>query len=111
MNSYRWSVRLTPAHREQQAGNHESKGDGVVPRTQISKELDVAGGELEHQQPGQADQHQAAEQNHKPDTRWPGLDLDRRPAHRVDGEVVLLANFGLGHCYLRGHSASHGATM
>src|SRR5258705_9085188 len=104
INSYRWSVRLPPAHREQQAGDHESKGDGVVPRTEVGEERNRVGRELEHQQPDQADQHQTAEQNHEPHARRPGLDLDRCPAHRVDGEVVLLADFGLGHGYLRGQS-------
>src|SRR6267142_4123491 len=104
INSYQWSVRLPPAHREQQTGDHESKRDGVVPRTEVGEERNRVGRELEHQQPDQTDQHQTAEQNHEPDARRPGLDLDRRPAHRVDGEVVLLADFGLGHGYLRGQS-------
>jgi len=38
MNSYQWSVRLPPAHREQQSCDHESKGDRVVPRTELGQE-------------------------------------------------------------------------
>ncbi len=101
MNSSGHRCALVPSHREQQTADHESKGDPVVPRAKIRHPVEqrgrirAGGRQLKHHQPNQADQHQADEERDEPHARWPGLDLDRRTAHRADGEVALLADFGL----------------
>src|ERR1700733_2494523 len=58
------------------------------------------GRQLEHHQPDEADQHEAHEQRDKPHAGRADLHFHRRPADRADGEVVLLADLGLGHDYL-----------
>ena len=68
--------------------------------------VDIAWGAMvRRSQPRQAEQHQADEQDNEPDARRPGLHLDGCTAHRVDGEIVLLTDLGLGHGYLHKQSA------
>ena len=47
-------------------------------------------------------QHQADEEHDEPDAGRARLHFDRGAADRIDGEVVLLANLGLGHGDLHG---------
>ena len=97
-----------PTHCQQQTGDHESKGDGVVPRPELGQERNRRRRELENQQPGQADDHQAQEEHHEPHARRTGLDLDRRAADRAGGEAALLADLGLGQLSTFTNTRRHG---